>query len=87
MKDDEQQDWPSAQRIQLAKKILNSSGCLAFRFEGLYLIEVICCHKITRNEGLEWRKTPPLLGPPVLKKDVTIPAVEEDITGPGEAFG
>jgi hypothetical protein len=40
-----------------------------------------------RNEGLEWRKTPPLLGSPFLKKDVTVPAIEKDITGSGEAFG
>ena len=77
---------PLSESNQL-RKILNSPGCLSFRFEGVHLIEMTFCHEIIRNEGLEWRKTPSLLGPPVLKKDVTIPAVEEDITGPGEAFG
>ena len=78
---------PFPHGIQSAMKLLNSPGCFAFRFEGLHLIETICCHEITRDEGLEWRKTPSLLGPPVLKKDVTIPAIEEDITGPREALG
>jgi len=73
--------------LQFAMKILNSPGCLPFRFEGLHLIEMICCHEIIRNEGSQWRKPSPFIRPSLLEKDVTVPAVEKDITGSGEAFG
>jgi hypothetical protein len=43
--------------------------------------------KIIRGEGLDSRKISPLYWLSVLKKHVTVPAVEEDVPGSGERAG
>jgi hypothetical protein len=53
---------------------------------GLDFTEIITGDKVMGTKGGPWRKIPSFLWPPILEKNVTIPAIEKEVPRSGKSI-